>query len=190
MQSTAAKSDAGRELLVLGILRRQPLSAYAVDHAVRHHSPLYRPLGQGNIYHLLEKLAKAGYLYRRTAKATRGPSENKSVFSLSASGEARFLELLHGVLNDLQASDSALEVAVVLLGQFPRNEAMQVLQRRDSELQVDERRIRRLFGDVEKRSGPGSLAALHALGRMQGERHFVRAALKHLQNARWHGEWV
>ena len=98
------------------------------------------------------------------AKATRGPSEKKSVFSLSASGEARFLELLHGVLNDLQASDSAFEVAVVLLGQFPRNEAMQVLQRRDSELQVDERRIRRLFGDVEKRSGPGSLAAFTRSG--------------------------
>ncbi len=189
MQSTVVNSDAGRELLVLGILRRQPLSAYAVDHAVRNHSPLYRPLGRGNIYHLLDRLAKAGYLSRRTVRATRGRNENKGVFSLSASGEAHFIELLHHVFNDCQSSDSALEVAVVLLGQLTRAAAMEMLEKRDIEIQVHERRIKRLFGDVEKRSGPGSLAALHALSRMESERRFVRAAQKHLQNARWHGEW-
>jgi len=42
-------TDPGRELLILGIRRRGPLSAYSLNAAVRGHAPLYRPLKHGNI---------------------------------------------------------------------------------------------------------------------------------------------
>ena len=190
MQSTAGKSDEGRELLVLGILRRRQLSAYSIDRAVRNHSPLYRPLGQGNVYHLVERLHDAGYLSKSTAKARRGRRASKSVFDLSPSGEKRFHALLRRVLGDPQPNDSALEIALVLLGQLPRSRAVELLAQRDNELTAQERRIKRLFGDVESRSGPGFLAGMHALQRVQSERRFLRASLKHIENPRWHPEWV
>ena len=90
----SAGAEVGRELLVLGILRRQPLSAYAVDKAVRDHSPLYRLMNRGNVYHLVQRLADEGYLQRKNVSAKRGPSPSKSVFALSSSGEKRFNEVL------------------------------------------------------------------------------------------------
>ncbi|HZZ63872.1 MAG TPA: helix-turn-helix transcriptional regulator [Candidatus Baltobacteraceae bacterium] len=190
MQWTAVKPDAGRELLVLGVLRRQPLSAYSIYRALRDHSALYRPLGQGNVYHLVDRLEREGCLLRRTAKAQRGPRTSKNVFQLSALGENRFHQLLQRVVSDPQSSDSTLEIAIVLLGQIPRPRARQMLALRDDELAAQERRIKRLFGDMDSRSGPGSLAGNHALLRVQSERHFLRAALKKLVNPRWHPEWV
>ncbi len=190
MQSTALKPDIGRELLVLGIVRRQQLSAYSIDRAVRNHSPLYRPLGQGNVYHLVERLHVAGYLSRSATKARRGRSATKSVFDLSPSGEKRFQGLLRGVLHDPQAHDSALEIALVLLGQLTRSRATQMLAQRDDELAAQERRIKRLFGDMESRSGPGYLAGMHALQRVQSERRFLRGRLRQMENPRWHPEWV
>ena len=190
MQSTAPKSDAGRELLVLGIVRRRQLSAYSIDRAVRNHSPLYRPLGQGNVYRLVERLHDAGYLSRSATKARRGPAPTKNVFELSVSGEKRFQGLLRRVLHDPQSNDSAVEIALVLLGQLPRLQATQMLAQRDGELAAQERRIKRLFGDVESRSGPGYLAGMHALQRVQSERRFLRARLRQMENPRWHPEWV
>jgi DNA-binding PadR family transcriptional regulator len=190
MRSTAVKSDAGRELLVLGIVRRRPLSAYSIDRAVRNHSPLYRPFRQGNVYHLVRRLSEVGHLTKSAAKTKRGPSESKSVFGLSPAGERRFHHLLHDVLHDPQSSDAALEIALVLLGQLPRTEAAEMLRTRDKELAAQERRIKRLFGDMESRSAAAYLAGSHAVARVQSERRYLRARLRQLENPRWHPAWV
>jgi DNA-binding PadR family transcriptional regulator len=190
MRSTVPKSDAGRELLVLGMVRRRPLSAYSIDRAVRNHSPLYRPFRQGNVYHLVRRLTELGHLTKSAAKTKRGPSGSKSVFELSAAGERRFVRLLREVLNDAQTSDSALEIALVLLGQLPRAEAAQLLRSRDDELAAQERRIKRLFGDMESRSAAAYLAGTHAVARVQSERRYLRARLRQLRNPRWHPDWI
>jgi len=191
MQSVSQTgTDAGRELLVLGILRRRPLSAYAVDKAVRQHSPLYRLMNRGNVYHLVARLTEAGYLQARSVAAKRGPSPAKAVYGLSAAGEERFLELHERLMLDAQSTESSLEIGLVLLGQLPRSRAIALLKKRDAELSRQEKRVRRLFGDLDERSGPGFLAGTHALQTLHGERSFLREALRRVQNVRWHAEWA
>ena len=185
----SAGADLGRELLILGIMRRQPLSAYAVDKAVRDHSPLYRLMNRGNVYHLVQRLADDGFLQRKSASAKRGPAPSKSVFSLSAAGEKRFNEILERVMLDAQSPESSLEIALVLLGQLPRARGVALLRERDRELARQERRVRRLFGDLEARSAPGFLAGTHALHTLESERTFLREALRRVANRRWHPEW-
>lgn len=182
--------DPGRELLLLGMVRRKPLSAYDIDRAIRSHSPLYRPLGLGNVYHLVERLTDKGYLLRREIPAARGPSETKRQLRISAQGEAHFLALLHKIILDPQAPDSSLEVAFVLLGQLPRSEAIALLEQRRDVLASYERRVRRLFGDPKSRSGPGELARTHALGRLASEQACVRDLLRLLRRREWHSEWA
>ncbi len=190
LQAKNAGADVGRELLVLGILRDAPLSAYSVDKVVRHHSPLYRLMNRGNVYHLLQRLADGGLLHRRSAASKRGPSASKTVFALSASGEKRFHETLERVLLDAQSSESSLEIAMVLLGQLSRARGLALLRERERELVRQERRVRRLFGNLEARSAPGFLAGTHALHVLESERTFLREALRRLQNRRWHPDWT
>jgi DNA-binding PadR family transcriptional regulator len=183
-------ADVARELLIFGILRRAPLSAYDVGRAVRGHVALYRGLKHGNTYHALTRLAEAKLLVRRDAAAARGPSATKAVYRLSAAGERHFHALLRSVIVDLQSSDTALEIAYVLLGQFPRDEALRLLDERREAIATHERRLKRLLGDVAKRGGAAYIGQSHALHRAQAERKFLHDAMTLLANPRWEPAWV
>ena len=179
-----------RELFVLGLLRRQAHSPYAVDKILRDHLPLYRQLRRGNIYQLLERLYDDGYLTRRTAAARRGPRELKTVYRLSTAGDARFRDLLRRVIADVQSSDTALETAFVLLGQLPRSEALALMLDRMREIEGHERRLKRIFGDASRRGGAGYFAAAHAYHRARSEHRFLEDAVRRLRDRAWQPQWV
>jgi DNA-binding PadR family transcriptional regulator len=179
-----------RELFVLGLLRRQAHSPYAVDKILRDHLPLYRQLRRGNIYQLLERLYNDGYLTRRTAAAQRGPRESKTVYRLSSAGDARFRDLLRRVIADVQSSDTALETAFVLLGQLPRSEALALMLDRMREIEGHERRLKRIFGDASRRGGAGYFAAAHAYHRARSEHRFLEDAVRRLRDRAWQPQWV
>lgn len=182
--------DAGRELLILGLLRRAPMSAYALDRAVHGHAPLYRQLKRGNVYHAVARLAAKGLLLGKATKSRRGPQATKTVFRLSTAGERRFHALLKHIIADTQSPDPALEIAYVLLGQLPRNQALELLAQRSREVGEQERRLSRIVGDVEKRSGSGYLAMSHNLARLRGERRFLRDSIGLLENPKWNPQWI
>ncbi len=177
-----------RELLVLGLLRWQPLSAYAIDRAVRQHTALYRGLRRGNVYSLVARLAKSGYLSGRAGKAKRGPATSKIIYHVTTKGQQRFREILQEVLCDTGTSDCALEIALVLLTALRRLEATRLLQRRNKELVAQERRLKRLYGDRAD-SAAATVAGAHALSRLQGEQRFVRDILRLIEKPTWFRTW-
>ena len=181
--------DASRELLVLGVLRRAPLSPYAVDRFVRHHAPLYRAFRKGNVYHLVAALERAGLLARSSAAARRGPRLTKSLFTLTPLGEGRFRQLLHRTLLDPHATFAATETALVLLGQLPREDALGILSERHARLLEEERHAKRLLGDACKRRGSGFLSAAHTASRFSAERAFTRDAIRRLRSPSWERAW-
>lgn len=181
--------DVTRELLILGILRRAPMSAYHVDRAVHGHAPLYRPLKRGNVYYALDRLALEGSILERKAKAARGPSRTKSVYRLSAAGEKRFQTLLRDTLFDVQAGDATLQVAYVLLGQLARGVAVELLAARYARFVEHERRLRRLLGDVESRGGAAFIAHSHSFTRARTEQRFLHEMLARLKDAKWSPAW-
>jgi len=179
-----------RELFVLGLLRRRPASAYALDKAMREHSPLYRSFKRGNLYSLVERLAAGGLLEREDAAAKRGPHRSKTVYRLSPAGERRFGELLSAVMLDVQADHAALETAIVLLGQLSRERAAELLKQRAENVAAHERRLSRLRGDIRDRSGAAYLSASFALQRLRGERRYLSDAVALLADPKWEPGWV
>jgi DNA-binding PadR family transcriptional regulator len=183
-------ADPRRELFVLGLLRRKPLSAYSLECAMRDHVPLYRSFSRGNIYTFVDKLAAAGLLLRRRAATRRGPRENQWIYRLSSAGQARFRDLLGAVIADPQSSDPALETALVLLGQLRREEAIGLMRERGAQIEAYERRMIRLFGDARRRGASAYFAASHAVHRMRSERRFLKDAEALLRDPKWQPEWV
>jgi DNA-binding PadR family transcriptional regulator len=185
-----ANSDPHRELFILGLLRRQPLSAYAIDKIIRDHLPLYSRFRSGNLYQFVERLSQGGLILQRSVAARRGPRESKSVYRLSSTGEARFRELLRRTIVDVQSNDAALETAFVLLGQLGRDEALSLMHDRMREIEGHERRLKRFFGEARERGGAGHFAAAHAYHRASSERRFLQDALKRLSDRKWEPGWV
>jgi DNA-binding PadR family transcriptional regulator len=184
------QNDPRRELFVLGLLRRKPLSAYALDRVLRDHVPLYRGFNRGNVYTFVEKLAKDGILLCRQAASARGPRESRRIYRLSKSGETRFRALLRAVIVDPQSSDPALETALVLLGQLSRDEAVALMAERTAQVEGYERRMLRLFGDARRRGASAYFAASHAVHRVRSERRFLKDAQALLLDPKWQPDWV
>jgi DNA-binding PadR family transcriptional regulator len=183
-------ADIARELLILGILRRGALSAYDLDRAVHGHAPLYRPLKSGNVYYALDRMAQNGMLLRRSAKTQRGPSPTKTMYRLAAAGEARFQALIRATLTDVQADTATLEVAYVLLGQLPRNDALDLVRERRNALEGHRRRLLRLLGDPAERDGAARIAFGHAFHRARSEQQFLREAAGLLEDPKWTPGWT
>ena len=182
--------DAGRELLLLGILRRNPMSAYDLARTVKSHSSMYRAMARGNAYAQLAKLERDGLVLSRTAKATRGPRENKTIYRLSALGRARFDALLQVVFDDVQAPDATLEIACVLLGQLSRERARELLAKRLSLIAAQEKRLTRLLGKPEEHSGAAQLMMMHAVQRFRSEHSWLHEAIALLKSAKWQPQWI
>ena len=187
---SAPPSDPRRELFVLGLLRRKPLSAYSLDRVLRDHAPLYRGFNRGNVYTFVEKLAGNGMLLRRQAAAARGPRESHWLYRLSKAGETRFRELLRAVIVDPQSNDPALETALVLLGQLRRDEAVALVAERTAQVEAYERRMIRLFGDARRRGASAYFAASHAVHRVRSERRFLKDAQALLLDPKWQPDWM
>lgn len=181
--------EAGRELLLLGLLRRGTMSAYDLNRSVKMHGPLYRALSRGNLYEQLAHLERAGVIVARKEPAARGPRTTKTVYAVTASGRRRFDTLMTTVFRDVQVPDSTFEIACVLLGQLPRARAREILSERLKELVAHEKRLLRLYGDPQERSGASLLAMTHAQARAHAEIAWVRAAIANLKNAKWKPEW-
>ncbi|MBV8723709.1 MAG: PadR family transcriptional regulator [Candidatus Eremiobacteraeota bacterium] len=173
---------------MLGILRWQALSAYAIDRAVRRHTVLYRGLRHGNVYNLVGRLAESGYIGGRSGKANRGPAASKIVYHVTPKGEQRFRQILEAVLYDTAADDCSLQIALVLLTQLRRSQATRMLERRNRELIAQERRLKRLYGD-SSRSAAASLAGAHAVSRLQSEKRFVSDALRLIAKRSSYPDW-
>ncbi|MFZ1016604.1 MAG: PadR family transcriptional regulator [Candidatus Cybelea sp.] len=183
-------ADPHRELFVLGLLRRAELAAYDVDRAMREHVPLYRRFSQGNIYQLVERLAENGLLSRRAGAARRGPREQKWLYAPTAHGERRFHELLRAIMTDVQASDVALETALVLLGQLPREEALELVTARAGEVERQERRLKRIYGEEHGAGRGGAFTRLRIVHRMQSERRYLNEIARLLRDPKWEPDWL
>ena len=183
-------ADAGRELLLLGILRRNPMSAYDLARAVKSHSSMYRAMARGNPYAQLAKLERDGLILSRSAKAARGPHQLKTIYRLSAAGRTRFDAVLESVFDDVQVSDATLEVACVLLGQLPRERARELLARRLVVIAAQEKRLTRLLGNPEEHSGAAQLMMMHAVQRLRGESSWLRESIALLKSAKWQPQWI
>lgn len=187
-EPTSMPASPGHELLILGLLRRSPMSAYFVTKAIRGHSHVYRTLRTGNIYHHLARLAELGYLKTRTAAAARGPARERDIYSLSASGERRFRELLEIIALDPQAENSVIEIACVLLGQLSRSEALGLLVRRRAAVLDQQQRVQRLL-EVERRGGSAYLAGSHAVSRLAAELTWLSTSIAQLRRPSWQPQW-
>jgi DNA-binding PadR family transcriptional regulator len=182
--------DPHRELFVLGLLRRAELAAYDIDRAMREHVPLYRRFSQGNTYQLVERLAQGGLLSRRQGAARRGPREQKWLYAPTPGGERRFRELLRAIMTDVQASDVSLETALVLLGQLSREEALELVTIRAGEVERQERRLKRIYGDEHGVGRGGAFTRLRIVHRMQGERRYLEEITRLLRDPKWEPNWL
>jgi DNA-binding PadR family transcriptional regulator len=121
-----------KELHLLGLLQSGPKTGYQLHRITKAHGELYTDLKKGNVYYLLDRMARSGELEVTAEGGAPGPRRERLVYAITASGRQRFHELLRDVLRVYDPPHSGVEVGMVFLPYLDVTEATQLLSERHS----------------------------------------------------------
>jgi DNA-binding PadR family transcriptional regulator len=168
-----------KELHLLGLLLLGPKTGYQLHRITQAHGELYTDLKKGNVYYLLDRMAKSGALEVTAEAGAPGPRRERLVYAITENGRARFHELLREVLRTYDLPHSGVEVGMVFLPYLDVSEATQLLIERRSA--VLERRAA-VEGEMQSSDhGHVSLAQDHLLCLVDAELSWIERTIEHLQ---------
>jgi len=123
------RSMAGdRELLLLGLLRRQEMHGYQLSEFLDTHLGLFFDLMKATAYNLLGKMEEKGWVQSREEQEGKRPP--RRVFSISAEGELLFQELLRSSLAEYRPAVFPGNVPVLFRDDLPEAESRSLLKER------------------------------------------------------------
>jgi DNA-binding PadR family transcriptional regulator len=174
-----------KQLMLLGLLQRQSLHGYELNRIVRAHGELYADLKKANVYYLLDRLAREGYVEVASEPGARGNRGERLVYTRTEKGAAHFAELLRTVLADFSPTHTGLDVALLYLNQLPRAEAVAILRSRRDAVAARRVLVADEFMDIASRPLPARLAVDHLLSMIDAELAWTERALAQLREAGW-----
>jgi DNA-binding PadR family transcriptional regulator len=172
-------------LILLGLLRQGPLHGYELHRIVRAHGELYTDLKKANLYYLLDRLTKEGYLSVQVEGGTRGASGERLIYTLTDQGRSRFDALLREILLTYEPGHTGVGSAVVYLAQLPPAEGLALLEERRQV--VAERRGRVVAGQGDcPITGPlVHIANDHLISLIDAELAWIDRSLAYLREHGW-----
>ncbi|NKQ37836.1 MAG: PadR family transcriptional regulator [Chloroflexi bacterium] len=121
-----------RELLLLGLLRRQKMHGYELHEFIEQYMQTCVDLKKSTAYYLLDKLAQKGYVSQSVEQSGNRPPRH--VYHITPVGEARFQELLRENLASHVPVKFGDLVGLAFLDDIPAEEAIPLLQKRQEAL--------------------------------------------------------
>jgi DNA-binding PadR family transcriptional regulator len=174
-----------KTLLILGLLRRGPLYGYELHRIVRAHGELYADLKKANLYYLLDRLAKDGYLSVRAEPGTRGARGERLIYTLTEAGQTHFNALLREVLRSYDAIHTGVEVAIVFLRLLPIHEAIVLMEERQRVISEHHVKMISELGNSKQDGILAVIASDHMLSLIDAELAWLDRSLMRLKKYGW-----
>lgn len=172
-----------KELWVLGLLRHQPLHGYDLHRIVRSHGVLYRDLKKANLYHLLERLARDGYLSVEVEPGTRGARGARLIYTITPAGRARFGLLLRQAVRSYEPSSSSVAAAIPFLADLPPAETIQLLTERRAGVADYQQQITTALAESPSPNPLVQIAARHFAAVVEAELNWLDQSIAQLKRA-------
>ena len=122
-----------RELLLLGLLRRQDMHGYQLSEFIARDLSACTDLKKPTAYFLLNKMAQEGWISQeKTQEGNRPP---RHVYRITPQGEAAFQRLLRQSLAAFEPVYFAGDISLAFIEELPTDEAVTLLAARRQEMQ-------------------------------------------------------
>lgn len=171
-----------KELHLLGLLQLGPKTGYQLHRITEAHGELYTDLKKGNVYYLLDRLARNGALEVTAEAGAPGPRRERLVYAITDSGRQLFHELLRDVLRTYELPHTGVEVGMVFLPYLDVREATQLLMERHSAVLERRMTVEREMGTSDH--GHVSLAQDHLLSLIDAELSWIDRTIERLERER------
>jgi DNA-binding PadR family transcriptional regulator len=173
-----------KELMILGLVADfGPITGYDLHRIVRAHGELFTDLKKPNMYYLLERLGKEGYLRVRATSGARGRRGERIHYTLTPAGRRQFRQLLEEQIQRYDTVHTGIEVSVIFLSQLPRKDAVRFLEARQEAVQAHRDRVVTALGDVTKRGTLARISADHLVSLIDAEIAWVKRAIASVRSA-------
>lgn len=137
-----------RQLLVLGLLRRQEMHGYRINEFIEEKMHFCIDLKKPTAYYILDKLAQEGLV--RVERRQAGNRPPRRVYHITEIGEAFFLDLLRQNLADHIQTYYPTDVGIAFIDQLPPEEVTRYLRRKREKVKAELVTLRKAVGH----SGP------------------------------------
>lgn len=117
-----------RHLLLLGVLMAQSQHGYRINEFVETNLGRVSRMRRATAYALLERLETQGFVRMDTQVVGNHPP--RKVYSITASGKEKFLELLQTLLVRIDDRSSSADIALMFLEHLPRERSVELLGER------------------------------------------------------------
>jgi len=173
-----------KELMILGLVADfGPITGYDLHRIVRAHGELFTDLKKPNMYYLLERLGKEKFLRVRASQGARGRRGERIYYTLTASGRARFRDLLEKEILRFDSVHTGIEVAVIFLSRVRRTRAVQYLEERRDAIQRRREIVAAALGDLTKRGALAQLSGDHLISSIDSELAWTNRAIATMRKA-------
>lgn len=147
-------------LVILGHLRMGDLHGYELKQRIEQRMGDWTSIAVGSIYHALNKLEQEGHI-EKIGTERQGNRPSRSVFRITASGDAEFLHLLRELWRTPERVYQPLDIGLYFSQELPREEIVGYLHGR---LAAMERTVQYLDAHREEfRGRPHVPAVYHAI---------------------------
>jgi len=170
-------------LVILGLLRDQPLHGYEIKQIIEEHMGDWTSIAFGSIYFALGKLSEEGMI-EMVATEKEGNRPSRSIYQISEAGRAEFLRLLREVWNEPERQFFAIDVGLAFMNALPSEEIKGYLQTRVGKLEG----LLQYLGSheqeqMEQPEVPGSATAIfeHSRAHMAAELAWTKKVLEKME---------
>ncbi len=116
------------ELLILGLLKNQPMHGYQLMERVQNVMSVCADLKRPTVYFLLEKMEKNGWV--DSTKVKDGKRPTRKVYKITRKGTDAYIELLRETLKMPSKTDFQGDYAISFMDDLPQEESIELLTER------------------------------------------------------------
>jgi DNA-binding PadR family transcriptional regulator len=170
-------------LVILGLLRDQPLHGYEIKHIIEEHMGDWTSIAVGSIYFALGKLSEEG-LIEMVATEKAGNRPSRSVYQITEAGRAEFLRILREVWREPERQYFSIDVGLAFMNALPVEEIKGFLQSRVGQLEENQKYLDSHQQDqMGQPNVPASAAAIfeHSRAHAAAELAWTKELLEKMQ---------
>jgi DNA-binding PadR family transcriptional regulator len=173
-------------LVILGLLRDQPLHGYEIKQIIEEHMGDWTSIAFGSIYFALGKLSEEG-LIKMVATEKQGNRPSRSIYQITEPGRAEFLQLLREVWREPERQFFAIDVGLAFMNALPPHEIRSYLQSRVAQLEDALQYLESHQEDqMEQPEVPASAVAIfeHSRAHLKAELVWMKEVLEKMQQGK------
>jgi DNA-binding PadR family transcriptional regulator len=122
------------KLVILGLLRDQPLHGYEIKRIIEDHMGDWTSIAFGSIYFALDKLTGEGFL-ENIGVEQDGARPSRKIYQITQVGREEFLRLLRETWEHSERQYFAIDIGIFFMDALPQAEIKDYLRKRITALE-------------------------------------------------------